>query len=189
MTTEDKTPKDLLAEWHRLQVDFQARLTQETFRYLRRLQGAIAPITPGTVLLPEDGTDLTARAEAGGTFEITLDVQNHQRVHSVAAPALDPLVSFSGTTWYPEADFSPEFRLVAPDETVKFVIRVSVPAVLPAGAYTGALSFRGFRQGAFRLSVEVNGVGAAAPPSQSARRTRGATRPQPKGKPRKAKKR
>jgi hypothetical protein len=94
-------------------------------------------------------------------------VKNYQRVHAMAAPALDPMVSSSGITWYPEADFSPEFSLVAPDESIKFVVRVSVPAALPSGTYTGALSLRGLRQQVFRISVDINDSKAADRQSRS----------------------
>jgi hypothetical protein len=150
-------------------MDFQARLADETLRYLRRIQGATAPVTPGTVLLPETGTDLSAQAEPGGKFEITLEVKNYQRVHAVAAPALDPFFSPSGTTWYPEADFSPAFSLIAPDEAIKLVVRVSVPAALPAGTYIGALSLRGLGQPVFRLSVRVDDHREAARDSATKR--------------------
>jgi len=141
-------------------------VANETIRYLRRLQGALAPVTPGTVLLPEEDADLKARAVPGSTFEIALGVTNYQRVHAVAVPALDPLVSSSGTTWYPEADFSPEFSLVAPDESMKFLVRVSVPEALPGGTYVGALSLLGLRQQVFRLSVEVENANVSASTSR-----------------------
>ena len=35
------------AEIFRLQTEFQARLADETLRYLRRLQGSVAPASPG----------------------------------------------------------------------------------------------------------------------------------------------
>lgn len=174
MTAEDPKPSESLSEWLRLQQDFTARLTDETLRYLRRLQGALAPITPGTVLLPENGSNLDARASPGGSFELTVDIHNYQRVHSVAAPSLDPLVSASGTTWYPAADFTPEFSLVPPDESVKFVVRVSVPETLPSATYVGALTFRGFRQSAFRISVNVANAKTAAPSKK--KRARGKRR-------------
>jgi hypothetical protein len=156
MSDENKSSaQNPLSEWLRLQMDLQAKLADETLRYLRRLQVAAAPVTPGTVLVPEAGTQLTAKASSGGSFEVTLEVENCQRVHAVAAPVLDPLVSLSGTTWYPETDFTPAFMLISPDETVKFVVRVSVPASLPAGTYTGALSLLGMRQRTFLLSVIV----------------------------------
>lgn len=37
------------SELLRLQTDFQARLADETFRYLRRLHGTLGPGAPGTV--------------------------------------------------------------------------------------------------------------------------------------------
>jgi hypothetical protein len=152
--TEDSS-QNPFSEWIRLQMEFQARLADETLRYLRRLQGVWAPVTPGTVLLPESGTELRAEAVPGSSFEVALEVENCQRVYSVAAPVLDPLISSTGTTWYPEADFSPTFALIAPDNTIKFVARVSVPALLPAGTYIGALALRGLRQRAFLLTVSV----------------------------------
>jgi hypothetical protein len=171
--SKEESPPNPLSDWLRLQADFQARLADETLRYLRRLQGAAAPVTPGTVLVPEDGSELTARAKSGGSFEITLDVKNYQRVHAMAAPALDPMVSSSGITWYPEAEFSPEFSLVAPDESIKFVVRVNVPVVLPSGTYIGALSLRGLRQQIFRISVDVSGSKAADRQSHSSESKRG----------------
>jgi len=155
MTEKTEKPQNPLSDWLRLQLEFQGKLADETLRYLRRLQGAAAPVTPGTVLLPETGTELRAEAVPGGNFEVTLEVENLQRVHSIAAPVLDPMVASSGTTWYPEADFSPAFSLVAPDSVIKFLVKVSVPSSLPPGTYTGALSLRGLRQQAFRLTVVV----------------------------------
>lgn len=171
--SQDKNPPNPVADWIRLQSDFQARLTDETFRYLRRLQGAVAPVTPGTVLLPEDGPDLKAVATPGGAFEITLEVTNVQRVHAAGVPALDPLVSADGATWYPDVQFSPEFSLVAPEETVKFVIRVAVPQAVPDGTYIGVLSLRGLRQQTYRLSVEVHKPGARPSDRQAGPTTAG----------------
>jgi hypothetical protein len=167
----EKPSQNPLSDWLRLQLEFQGRLADETLRYLRRLQGAAAPVTPGTVLLPEAGTELHAETVSGGSFEVTLEVENLQRVHSIAAPVLDPLVSASGTTWYPEADFTPSFSLVAPDERIKFLVCVSVPQVLPPGTYVGALSLRGLRQMAFLLTVVVN------PPHSGSTKVNAGTQP------------
>jgi hypothetical protein len=174
--TEDNS-QNPISEWIRVQADFQARLTNETFRYLRRLQGAVAPVTPGTVVLPEERFDLNARAVPGGTFEITLEVKNYQRVHAVAAPGIDPLVSSSGTTWYPEVNFLPEFSLIGPDQTVEFQVRVSVPPNLPTGNYMGVLSLRGLRQQVFRFSVEVSSGKVESRTSRPAASTRSAAPP------------
>jgi len=167
---KEESPQNPLSDWLRLQTDFQARLADETLRYLRRLQGAAAPVTPGTVLVPEEGSELKANAKPGGAFELALDVKNYQRVHAMAAPALDPMVSSSGITWYPEAEFSPEFSLVAPDESVKFTVRVNVPSVLPPGMYIGALSLRGLRQQVFRISADITGSSATASHSSESKR-------------------
>jgi hypothetical protein len=168
---ENKDAPHPFSDWIRLQTDFQARLTDETFRYLRRLQGAVAPVTPGTVLLPEEGTDLRAVAAPGGTFEITLEVKNDQRVHAASVPALDPLVSATGVTWYPDVRFSPEFSLVAPEATIQFLISVSVPQGLPEATYVGVLSLRGLRQHTFRLSVEIHKPGAKAAAPRTGQRS------------------
>jgi len=45
------------SELLRLQSDFQARLTEETLRYLRRLQGTLGPTAPGTVVKPASAFD------------------------------------------------------------------------------------------------------------------------------------
>jgi hypothetical protein len=169
MADDKESPQGPFADWMRVQMNFQARLMDETFRYLRQLQGVAAPVTPGTVLLPERGTELKATTEPGADFEVALEVRNQQRVHAVAAPTLDPLVSSSGTTWYPEASFTPGFALLAPDESLTVVVRVSVPSLVPADTYVGALSLRGFRQTAFRLIVEVK---SATAPARSRRRPR-----------------
>jgi hypothetical protein len=157
MTEKTEKTQNPLSEWLRMQLEFQGKLADETLRYLRRLQGAAAPVTPGTVLVPETSTELRAEAIPGGSFEVALEVENLQRVHSIAAPVLDPMVASSGTTWYPEADFSPAFALVAPDSVTKFAAKVSVPSSLPPGTYTGALSLRGLRQQVFRLTVAIAG--------------------------------
>ena len=69
--------------------------------------------------------------------------------------------------------FAPEFSLVAPDENIRFLVRVAVPSALPVGTYTGALSLRGLRQQAFRLSVEVDGAKAVSKVIGGQRQVRG----------------
>ena len=173
MADDKNNPQGPCADWLRVQMNFQARLMDETLRYLRQLQGAVAPVTPGTVLLPERGTELKATTEPGAEFEVALEVHNQQRVHAVAAPVLDPLVSSSGTTWYPEATFTPGFALLAPEQSLKIVVRVSAPSLLPAGSYVGALSLRGFRHTAFRLTVDVKtNASSSAGSRRRARRAR-----------------
>ena len=51
-TTPAGGPAARFGELMRLQTEFQARLAEETLRYLRRLQGAAAPAAPGTVVMP-----------------------------------------------------------------------------------------------------------------------------------------
>ena len=57
-------PSGAFAEMFRLQAEFQSRLAEETLRYLRRLQGAVVPSAPGTVVVPAADSALEA---SGGT--------------------------------------------------------------------------------------------------------------------------
>ena len=70
------------ADLLRLQTEFQARLGEETIRYLRRLQGALGPASPGTIVLAEK-TPLAAEGVPGGRTELRLELENLQRVHCV----------------------------------------------------------------------------------------------------------
>lgn len=144
-----------LAELLRLQADFQARMAEETLRYLRRLQGVFSPHAPGTVVLPDGPDPLTASAPPGGRATIHVEVENRQRVHAVLAPALTPLVSADGTTWFPECETAPVTGLVAPEETVAVTVDIAVPPQLAAATYRGLLVLRGLRPGGIPVSVRV----------------------------------
>ena len=159
------------SELFRLQSDFQARLAEETLRYLRRLQGAVVPAAPGTVVLPTEGMSLQGLAEPGGTAELMLEIENLQRVHCMVTPQLTPLVSAAGVTWFPAADTTTS-RLLAPGAAERVPLRFAVPAELPPGEYRGALLLQGFRKNSIGVVVVIAGPTASksapVPASKSA---------------------
>lgn len=155
----------------RLQAEFQTRLAEETMRYLHRLQGAAAPVAPGTVLLPDGSSELRVSGTPGFAVELRLEVENRQRVHCMVTPMLSPLVEASGVTWFPAAELSPASTLLAPQEVSGLVIGLPVPGALPAGTYRGALLLQGFREGAISVVVTVSRGGGGG-----ARRVRAASK-------------
>ena len=144
-----------LGQLLQLQADFQARMAEETLRYLRRVQGVFEPHTPGTVIQPEQPEALTAAGVPGGRATVSLEVEYRQRVHAVLFPALTPLVGENGTTWYADAETAPSLALLATDEVRTVTVTVSLPAVLPPGSYRGLLVLRGLRAGGVPLVVTV----------------------------------
>jgi hypothetical protein len=167
-------PSGPLAELLRLQTQFQARLAEETLTYLRRLQGATAPATPGTVLMPDPNTTLEARGRCGQSVELRVELENRQRVHCMVRPLLGELVSASGVAWQPEAEAEPPTRLVAPGEWVEMVITVALPDALPSGTYRGSLVLLGFRKGALPVSISAEAAEhEPAEPTAPARRSEG----------------
>jgi len=156
------------AELLRLQNEFQARLADETLRYLRRLQGAFAPAAPGTVVVPDGDGELRATGRPGDRVALRLETENRQRVHCLVTPMLTPLVERAGTTWFPAADPVPASTLLPPGEVGSVAVDVVLPAELPPGTYKGALVLQGFREGGVPVTVEV----AGAPPAKPARRRR-----------------
>ncbi len=156
-------PTGPLSELFRLQTEFQARLADETLRYLRRLQGTLGPAAPGTVLSPGPGGGLRAAGTPGETVTLSLELENLQRVHCVVSPQLTPLVSAEGATWFPAAEVAAH-RLVAPGETAALTVALPLPDALPAGRYRGALVLQGFRDGAVAVEVAVSAPAAATPP-------------------------
>ena len=163
------------ADLLRLQADFHTRLTTETLRYLRLLQGAFAPATPGTVMLPDADGGLEASGVPGTTVQLRLEVENRQRVHCVVTPVLAPLVGTSGATWFPAAEAAPPSALLPPDGVATIVISLPLPRDVPADTYRGMLVLQGFRNGGTSVVVTVaeaarNGAGTPARPA-----TRGAT--------------
>lgn len=152
------------SELLRLQTEFQTRLAEETLRYLRRLQGAAGPAAPGTVLTPDATLELQATGRPGETVQLTLEVENRQRVHTMVTPMLSPMASASGATWFPAAEPTPASTLLAPEETAALVIKVPLPANLPPGDYRGALLLQGFREGAITAAIHVLAVPAPTKP-------------------------
>jgi hypothetical protein len=145
----------VFGELVRLQTEFQARLAEETLQYLRRLQGAAAPATPGTVLLPDEGTLLRGTGSRGSVVELSLEIENRQRVHCLVSPLLGPLVNPDGVTWFPEVEALPSTALVPPGEARQQRLRVVVPMDIPFATYRGALLLQGFGDGAVPVAIEV----------------------------------
>jgi len=143
------------AELFRLQTEFQARLADETLRYLRRLQGSAAPASPGTIMIPDGVSELKGLGVPGSSVELRLEIENLQRVHCTASPMLSLLVSASGVTWFPESESSPVSLLVAPAATAELRLRVAIPPRLQAGVYRGCLMLHGFCDGALPVAIEV----------------------------------
>ncbi|MBI3077046.1 MAG: hypothetical protein HYY85_08705 [Deltaproteobacteria bacterium] len=165
-------PSGPFAELFRLQTEFLSRLGEETLRYLRRLQGALGPGVPGTVVAPAGPAELRASGPRGGRAELRLEVENRQRVHSMATPMLTPLVDPSGVTWFPAVEPSPISKLLAPEEVGVLVLSVTLPKHLPAGTYRGALLLQGFREGGVPVRVTVTNGRPGAPASRRARPAR-----------------
>ena len=172
VSNEQRGGGSAFGELLRLQTEFQARLTEETLNYIRRLQGAAAPTAPGTVVVPQTESALTASASPGSTVELRLRIENRQRVYCVVTPMLSPLVSADGVTWFPDGAPSPPSTLLAPAQIRMLELRVSLPQDLPPGSYRGVLLLHGFGDGAVSVTID-----AAEP---AARRTatsgRGASR-------------
>lgn len=155
-------PSGAFAELFRLQSDFQSRLAEETLRYLRRLQGAVVPAAPGTVVVPDAGSELRVSATPGSSAKLTLEIENLQRVHCMVTPQLTPLVSASGVTWFPSVENATASKLIAPNTVEPLPITFGVPAELPAGEYRGALVLQGFRSNSLGVLVTV-GDGKSSP--------------------------
>lgn len=162
-------PTGAFAELFKLQSEFQARLAEETLRYLRRLQGAVVPASPGTVVLPSDGLDLRAEGATGTKTALILEVENLQRMHCMVSPQLTPLVSSAGVTWFPEAESGAGSRLLPPAATERIAIAIAIPPSLPAGEYRGALVLQGFRENAIPVAIAVRHEGAPRQSSKSSR--------------------
>jgi len=153
------------AELLRMQTDFQARLADETFRYLRRLHGTLGPGSPGTVVVPREGLVLEgASARAGDAVELSIDIENVQRVHCIVSPQLTPLVGAKGTTWFPATSPQHPMLLIPPKQSERLTLRIDVPADLPGDEYGGALVLQGFRDGAIAVRVRVGGTPEPPPP-------------------------
>jgi hypothetical protein len=172
------------ADLLRLQTEFQSRLGEETIRYVRRLQGAMAPASPGTVVLTDKATEIAARAD-GAVATLRLELENLQRVHSVVTPQITPLVSDTGTTWFPSSEAAAAFRILPPGALETLEIGLDVPEKLPPGTYRGALVLLGFREGALPVRVVIPDPHGqdAPPPSRSRARATTVRRPRRRRKP------
>ena len=159
------------ADLLRLQADFQARLAEETLRYLRRLQGAAAPGVPGTVLVPDGEVELRGTGAPGGSVELRVEVENRQRVHCVVSPMLAPLVAASGVTWFPAANPDSASTLLPPGESRQLTIQVPLPPELPSDVYRGALILQGFRDGGIPVAIAVETPRTAPRKRQTTRRS------------------
>jgi hypothetical protein len=157
-------------EFIQLQTEFHARLAEETLKYLRRVQGAAIPTSPGTVILPNGVSELRTTASPGTLAELKLEIENRQKVHCVVTPMLSPLVETSGVTWFPAVEMAPAMILLPPDQIANLVIRIALPVDIPAGIYRGTLLLLGFTTGGMAVTVEVKKAqkGAAARAARSA---------------------
>ena len=150
----DPEPDNQFSEFMRLQTEFYTRLTEETLKYLRRVQAASSPAIPGTVLLPEGDLLIESSGVAGSQVELQLEVENRQRVHCVVTPMLSPLVHGSGATWFPSV-MQQASMLVAPGETETVRVQLALPPKLPDGLFRGALLLQGFRESALPVAIRV----------------------------------
>ena len=153
--------KSPMAELLRLQTEFYTRLTEETLKYLRHIQAASLPSTPGTVLLPTAGLQLEASVAPGESVELQLEIENRQRVHCVATPMLSPLVHASGATWFPEAMHQASL-LLAPEQVEILRMRLQAPSTIPEGVFRGALLLQGFRENTIPVSITVTAANSPA---------------------------
>jgi hypothetical protein len=158
LTNDDKNGGGALGELIRLQAEFQTKLAEETMRYLRRVQGAMAPAAPGTVVMGGGDLSLSTEGAVGGRATVRLAVENLQRMHCVVTPQLAPLVSATGTTWFPVTEPASMSRLLAPGESDTLELVILLPETLPPGSYRGALILQGFREGAIPVTVTVTGA-------------------------------
>src|SRR3982751_930726 len=97
----EDTNSGAYGELIRLQSEFHARLTEETLKYLRRLQATAAPAAPGTVVMPDGKVALEGSGPPGEAVALQIEIENRQRVHCMVTPMLSPLVHASGATWFP----------------------------------------------------------------------------------------
>ena len=147
----------------RLQSEYQARLTEETLRYLRGLQAAFSPRTPGTVV-QASGLRLSGSGPPGGSVRLDIQVENRQRVHTPVSPSVTPLVGDDGSTWYPIAELEPDAMIIGPGESRDLSIVVQLPAELPAGVFRGSLVLRGFLVEGVPVDITVEGSNEEAQP-------------------------
>lgn len=155
VSNEGHQPEGAVAEWLRLQAEFQTVLATETMRYLTRLQSATQAAPGGTVVVPAPESAITVSATPGQTVRLPVEVENRQEIHTTVTPALSVLGSPSGTTWFPEATAEPPSGLVGPGQVAPFAVSVVVPTALPPGDYCGVVVLHGFRDDGIPVTVHV----------------------------------
>jgi hypothetical protein len=153
------------AEVIRLQSEFYTRLTEETLKYLRRLQVTAAPASPGTVVMPSKGASLESAGAPGEAITLQVEIENRQRVYCVVTPMLSPLAHASGTTWFPSADFDRPSLLIAPEQVETIAVKIPVPAEIPEGTFRGTLLLQGFRENAIPVALHISAAKSVSPPS------------------------
>jgi len=163
------------AELLQLQTDFQARLADETLRYLRQVQGLVGPSSPGTVLSAEPGIEVKASGVRGEATLLTLEVENRQRVYSVVVPCLTQLVSSNGTTWFPMVASGAGSMLVAPGSIALISLSIGVPSHLPPATYKGALILQGFRDDAIPVTIVIENKKEKTEPARASAREKSKT--------------
>jgi hypothetical protein len=141
-------------ELFRLQAEYSARLTEETLKYLRNLQAALSPRPPGTVV-QGDGRRLTGRATPGERIDVSVEIENRQRVHTAVSPAISPLVGEDGTTWYPVASFDPAAAMLVPGEIRTLTVSLDVPDELSLSVFRGSLMLHGFLTEGVPIEITV----------------------------------
>lgn len=154
-----------------LQGDFQARLIEETLRYLQKLRGPLSPTAPGTVVRADQDGAVDVAGSVGGRVDVELFLENRQRAHTLVMPQLSPLVAEDGTTWFPETNAPQASTLVPPGQEARLGVSIAIPKELPAGVYRGALMLIGFRNDSVPLSVTISSGSAEPPGASKAKRT------------------
>lgn len=172
---QDESQKDsAFSRLIQLQGDFQARLVEETMRYLQRLRGPLSPTAPGTVVRAGGETELHVEGMVGTSVSLSIELENRQRAFTMVMPQISALLAEDGTAWFPEARTSAVGSpggscLVAPRETAEIEVSLTLPPELPPGLYRGALILLGFRNSSVPVSVlaqaPVAGSDKAAPPA------------------------
>ncbi|MFC7530840.1 hypothetical protein [Actinoplanes sp. GCM10030250] len=146
----------------RLQSEYQARLTEETLRYLRGVQAAFSPRAPGTVVQTA-GVQVRVSGLPGSRVDVKFSVENRQRVHTTVVPAISLMINDEGWTWYPRAEPSPAALVLAPQDVVTVSMSVELPAELPPGVFRGSIILQGFLPDPMPLQITVGAAAEQAP--------------------------
>lgn len=175
VTNEPDDAGGVLSQLFKLQTEFSARMTEETIRYLRRLQGISAPAAPETVVLPTDDNIIVGSAPPGGTANLEFELENRQRVHTVVSATLTAMVAASGVTWFPRSEIAPSMLVVAPGETRSLAIAVPIPPEVPVDTYRGAILMPGFTNGGIPVELAITDRGTKTGATRARTRTKTTT--------------